>query len=207
MRPILITGTQRSGTSMLAGCMFYAGVFMGDMFLRRDKHNPTGYFEDTQFGNLDEKRVKGAIREPEWTKGVKKLIEEREQEVIGFSRWGWKNPSSGLFITDYKKLCNPYIIWCKRDEKDTLESMNKMHWQDDKAKYAYENKIDAMNRLKPDEYLEVWFKDVLENPGLEIGRILGYVGMNPSKIKMAKAFNHIIQPNKDMEVESYINYL
>jgi len=208
-RPILISGTQRSGTSMIAGCLFYAGVFMGNWFLKRDKHNPTGYFEDIEFGELDENRWKGAITEEEWEKGVRDLIKSRQQEIFGFSKWGWKNPSSGLYIKDYQRICNPLIIWCKRGKEDTLESMNKMHWKEDSALRTYNDKMEFMNQLCPGEYLEVWFEDVIENPGLEIGRILGYIGINPPKSKLKKVFNHIItKPNLEkLEQESYMNYL
>lgn len=208
-RPILIAGTQRSGTSMIAGCLFYSGVFMGDWFLKKDKHNPTGYFEDVEFGNLDEKRWKGEIKEEEWTKDVKELIKQRNKEVISFTRWGWKNPSSGLFIQDYIELCNPYVIWCKRDKNDTLDSMNKMNWKGEGAIQNYNQKIEMLDTMSPDQYLEVRFEDVIEHPGMEIGRILGYINHNVSKVKLKKVFNHIIQPQntEKMEEESYINYL
>lgn len=204
MRPILVTGTQRSGTSLVAGMLFYSGVFMGDYFLKRDKHNPTGYFEDTEFGELDEKRWKGVINESQWEDAVKELLNSRKQEVFGFPRWGWKNPSSGLFIRDYIKLCNPYVIHCKRDKEKTLESMNKMHWKDEAAERTYKEKIEMMDGI---DCLEINFEDLLENPSLEFGRILGYTQHRPGKVKLRKALNHVITKNKGFETEHYTNYL
>lgn len=210
MKPILITGTQRSGTSMIAGCLFYLGVYMGNNFLKKDIHNPTGYFEDVEFGELDENRWRGAITEYEWKKRIKNLIKLRnDNEVYGFTRWGWKNPSSGLFILDYIELCNPVIIWCKRKDEDIKKSMRKMYWKDETADKAIKNKYESMNRLKKEQYIEVFMEDMLDNPELEIGKLIGHLDLKPTKTKVNKALNHIIRkPNKQkLETETYLNYV
>lgn len=203
---ILVTGTQRSGTSMVAGCLFYMGVFMGHYFLRKDIFNPTGYFEDTEFGKIDENRWKGQITEEQWREQAKELIKEREDNpVYGFIEWGWKNPSSGLFIKDYVELCNPKVIYCKRNREDTLKSMNKMHWKDEGAERTIKDKEEAMKQI--DKYLEINMEDLLENPALEIGKIIGYTEIKPIKSKINKAIDHILIKPTSLQEESYMNYV
>jgi hypothetical protein len=54
MKNVLILGTGRSGTSMVAGCLARAGYFMGDNLLETTHSNPKGFFEDIEVNGINE---------------------------------------------------------------------------------------------------------------------------------------------------------
>lgn len=56
MKPILITGLPRSGTSMVAGIINCCGIFGGKL-LRGNKDNQRGYFENTEIRNKIDKAL------------------------------------------------------------------------------------------------------------------------------------------------------
>ena len=205
-RPILVVGVQRSGTSLVAGILFRLGVFMGDWFLKKNKFNPTGFFEDIEFLELEEERWKGKITKEEWTVRVFEVIKRRQEEVYGFTHWGWKNPASSLFIHEYIEICNPIIIKCVRNKKDNLESMQKMFWNKG-AELQYKHKTEQLDKLT--DCIEIDYDSLKENTEYEIRRLIGYLKLNPSKKRIFKAIESVIQKpilNK-LESEHYTNYL
>lgn len=65
MRSCLITGSGRSGTSMVAGTMAGAGYFMGHQLHRPREGNPKGFFEDATINAINEDLLEDiAVRRP-----------------------------------------------------------------------------------------------------------------------------------------------
>ncbi len=54
MKNIIILGSGRSGTSMVAGCFAKSGYFMGDDLWDARKANPKGFFEDREINEINE---------------------------------------------------------------------------------------------------------------------------------------------------------
>ena len=54
MRNIIILGSGRSGTSMLAGCLSTSGYFMGDNLYKKRESNPKGFFENKEINTINE---------------------------------------------------------------------------------------------------------------------------------------------------------
>jgi hypothetical protein len=54
MTNIIILGSGRSGTSMLAGMFAGCGFFMGDRLWPANESNPTGFFEDEEVNRINE---------------------------------------------------------------------------------------------------------------------------------------------------------
>jgi hypothetical protein len=54
MKNIIILGSGRSGTSMVAGCFGKAGYFMGENFWKAREANPKGFFEDREVNEINE---------------------------------------------------------------------------------------------------------------------------------------------------------
>jgi GT2 family glycosyltransferase len=69
----VITGMHRSGTSLVASWLAAAGVDLGGRLLAADAANPTGYFEDLSFLDLDRRMLLAATPEGE----------------AGHPDWGW----------------------------------------------------------------------------------------------------------------------
>jgi len=54
MRNVIISGSGRSGTSMVAGSLAKAGYFMGDHLYPGRESNPKGFFEDPEINGINE---------------------------------------------------------------------------------------------------------------------------------------------------------
>lgn len=121
--PIFVIGVGRCGTSIIAGMLFKLGVHMGEMFLRPDKFNPTGYYEDMQIANLDINYINGKIDRDEWVETLQKTISLREKN----KRWGWKTLSLGLLIDEFVDIVpDAQFIWCRRNMQNTIVSYAKL---------------------------------------------------------------------------------
>jgi hypothetical protein len=55
MHNLIILGSGRSGTSMVAGLFRNSGYFMGETLHEADRGNPKGYFEDVAINSLNER--------------------------------------------------------------------------------------------------------------------------------------------------------
>lgn len=62
MRDCLILGCGRSGTSMLAGCFFSAGYYMGSHLIEANEQNPKGFFESYDIEAINEDILESVIR-------------------------------------------------------------------------------------------------------------------------------------------------
>jgi len=204
-KPILITGCPRSGTSVVAGIMFYLGVYLGDMFIKRNKTNPTGFFEDIQWGMADHGLITGEATKEQWETEYKRLIDRySKMEIPGFIRWGWKAPSAAEIIDDVINTANPDIIWVRRNKEDTLKSMVKNRWMIN-GEEVFKKTEENMSKVKS-HIIE--YERLLERPEFEIGRLIEHFKLNQSKLD--KALLHVLRPadnTKECEQESYMNYL
>jgi len=64
MRNIIILGTGRSGTSMVAATFRSSGAFMGDQLLRATPSNPRGYYEDRGINLLNNALIRRLLGRP-----------------------------------------------------------------------------------------------------------------------------------------------
>lgn len=58
---VVVLGSGRSGTSLVAGALARSGFFMGEQLLDADKHNPKGYFEDKRINALNERILSNVV--------------------------------------------------------------------------------------------------------------------------------------------------
>jgi hypothetical protein len=64
MRNIIILGTGRSGTSMVAATFRSSGAFMGDQLLVATPSNPHGYYEDREINLLNNALIRRLLGRP-----------------------------------------------------------------------------------------------------------------------------------------------
>lgn len=57
LRCVIVTGTHRSGTSLMASVLRELGIFMGENFNPADPHNPRGYWEDNDFRDRNQEII------------------------------------------------------------------------------------------------------------------------------------------------------
>jgi glycosyltransferase involved in cell wall biosynthesis/GT2 family glycosyltransferase len=118
MRPplrLIVAGMHRSGTSLVASLFAAWNVSMGDRFLPATRENPTGYFEDVDFLELN-RRILVACTPPEeghrdwgWTESgtfdAGPLAAHRDAAAAlvaardGTGRpWGFKDPRTSMLL-------------------------------------------------------------------------------------------------------------
>ncbi len=64
MRSVIILGTGRSGTSMVAATFRSSGAFMGDQLLPSTPSNPHGYYEDRGINRLNNDLIRRLLGRP-----------------------------------------------------------------------------------------------------------------------------------------------
>lgn len=123
----IVMGIARTGTSVLAGLLYYLDVFMGpDMFKERNVGNPVGTFEDVSFLYIT--AMINRYKEKEVNRGeylrnlmaIGPLIKEREDK---YNLWGFKSALTYKMIEIFlKEIKNPYLIFIFRSPLDTVLS-------------------------------------------------------------------------------------
>ena len=135
MKAFVILGMHRSATSLVAGGLNKFGVNMGSNFIKSDRGNPMGYWENKKFRILNGEilhRAGGSWDNPpprdkilalknEFAPRIKDLIKESELPL-----WGWKDPRTILTIELYLPyLKNPHFICCFRDPMEVAKSLQR----------------------------------------------------------------------------------
>jgi hypothetical protein len=121
LHPIVVAGMHRSGTSLAASWLAAAGVDMGRQLLVPDPGNPTGYFEDLSFLDLNRRMLHEATPEGEaghrdwgWTESERldrarfAAHEEAARALIAAQAqgrpWGFKDPRTTLLLDFWDRL-------------------------------------------------------------------------------------------------------
>ena len=127
-KTIVVLGSGRGGTSVMAGLLKIIGVDMGNT-IHPTKFNPRGSFEDEDFVEMNRKILNRPNKD--FSGEIQTLIKHKSK---GKKLWGWKNPSTILTIDKYLPyLTNPYFVIIIRNPINNALSM---------VKYSYDNKLD-----------------------------------------------------------------
>jgi len=149
--PLIIIGMHRSGTSLIAGFLHKAGIFMGykqddnnesiffqrlNEFLFRQANafwdNPHNFlFIDQHFKDyakgLIELHLKG-LRRVEYI-GLRKFLKYKSIKDIDFP-WGWKDPRNTFTIDIWKEIFSEAkIVHVFRNPVDVAESLRKREYR------------------------------------------------------------------------------
>ncbi|HYN20058.1 MAG TPA: glycosyltransferase [Thermoanaerobaculia bacterium] len=113
-----------SATSLAASLVDGLGVSLGERLLAADAHNPAGYFEDLDFGELQSRMMLAATPaddggHPDWGWTEHSWIDPRALEPLRQSArsliatraadgrpWGWKNPRTAVSLDFWDSLLN-----------------------------------------------------------------------------------------------------
>lgn len=145
LRPLVIAGMHRSGTSLVASLAAAAGVDIGDRLLGADRGNPMGYFEDVGFLSLQQRMLKdstpaddGGHRDWGWTEGERldrerfSLYREDARALVEARRrtgrpWGWKDPRTTLALDFWDDLLeDACYLFVYRYPWDVADSMQRL---------------------------------------------------------------------------------
>lgn len=126
-RSLLVVGTHRSGTSLVAGMLSKLGVFVGDDLLGPSDANPKGHFEDREFLALNDEIVRDWKRPNSAISGAQRaamraLVEERE---AAYPVWAVKDPRLCLTAKHLVPMLDePRFVLTDRDPRESAESLS-----------------------------------------------------------------------------------
>jgi hypothetical protein len=221
--PIMVLGVGRCGTSVIAGLLHMAGVYMGQEMTQTRRPNPKGYFEDLDFVQAHRGRVRGpgpkgtkeawadpGAKSPEWEEGIKEVIEHRRS--LG-TPWGFKDPATCYFL-DYWLTFHfkfPKIIWAMRDLFECQKSL--IIWAEHRPPdmISDEEVLQVMTKgflasreklivsaIKGREVLIVDFNELVFNDQKgSIDRIMAYAELNPSKKVLNQMLDFVEFPDRE----------
>jgi len=227
-KEVVVIGPARSGTSMVAGILYYMGVDMGQG-PNPSPSNPKGDFEDDDFRTLNREIFKSAKSGSgcwfpptseelnrvahSFENKIKGLIESRSKKQI----WGWKNPwnvaAAPLFIPH---LNSPHLIFVFRNS-DAIAKSGVRHTKR-YEKLSYEEALRSaeasnsnLSRMT-DEYKDrypthsIQFENVIKNPEIEVYRLADFLGIKLSETKKRRIMEFVI-PRDEIKKERKLGAL
>lgn len=184
--PILVVGSARCGTSMVASILYNLGVFMGNTFVAPNSTNVYGHWEDKEFHDLNVSFIGGSITEYQWRFGIEKLIIDRRSRMTA---WGFKDPRIAELLPFYLSYFkNPVFIWCKRKHEDIEKSMKKAYgWEKDISEKIINVRENSIKKhTESHKVLEVQFSQLLSDKEKQVERVFRFI--NQEHLKNAVNF-------------------
>jgi len=145
--PYLVVGTGRSGTSTVARVMHEKlEIFMGEKFVPADKNNPDGYYEDSEFRDLNVLFYDGRMDFGNWCQNVRGVIRKR---YVLERAWGFKESRMAALLGFYLSFFNePKIIRCKRKRELATSSMMRCcGWNAKESEQIYDSRELQLDRI------------------------------------------------------------
>lgn len=181
MTNYIVSGLERSGTSMMMQILHYGGMDVAfDEKRPPDPHNPRGYFE-LEGGKVINRLMDGTFP-----------MEKYDEKVIKITAYGLKFLPKG----NYK------IIYMLRNMDEILASMAKMSGDDsvfmerDVLKRLNKYAIKIMENREDIEFITVRYNDVLRNPRKEIERVDNFLGKKLDLDEAIKAIDPNLYRNR-----------
>ena len=184
MTNYIVSGLERSGTSMMMQILYYGGMDVAfDTKRPPDEHNPKGYFE-LEGGKVINRLMEGSFP-----------MEKYDAKVIKVTAYGLKFLPEG----DYR------IIYMLRDLDEILASMAKMSGDD--SVFEEREVFERLNRYamrlmeKRDDidFILVKYNDVLREPRKEIERIDEFLGRKLEIDEAVKAVDPKLYRNRKVK--------
>lgn len=178
--PIVVVGTARGGTSMIAGALAKLGVFMGD------RAAPPVY-EDVRLSEAFEKKD---------DESIKSITSEYS---INHERWGWKRPSSINYL-EYveKQIDSPSYIFVFKDilsiaQRNSISMLSDILPSMEGALKQYGS---CLNFLKNGNHhaMLVSYDKAVTSPAILIDSLIEFCQITPSREQISDAIS-FIQPN------------
>ena len=137
VRPIIVIGPERSGTSVVAEMILTWGAYPGELesLRKADVQNPRGYFEylpiwdflvDMGVNWWDpgfQERLSEKVSDPHHRQRAAELVAQMEK---GGRSWVWKDPALSFFLPFWNSSWkDPIYVVCVRNPSDTARSWAK----------------------------------------------------------------------------------
>ncbi|MGH7840764.1 MAG: sulfotransferase family protein [Candidatus Binataceae bacterium] len=148
-RAVLVLGMHRSGTSAIARGLQMLGVYLGNDFLSPQPDNPTGYWEDRNIYEINERllailglkwETAALIDEARWNEAK---VESLHSEAVEYLRarfishplWGFKDPRTFRLLPFWRsvlqrlKVSECYLVVI-RNPRSVADSLIRRHGMD-----------------------------------------------------------------------------
>lgn len=208
-KKVVVLGMHRSGTSTIALILQELGINMGDRLLGASSGNPYGHAEDEDFLDLNElllKEAKGSWDFPppkiklnkifkKYKGEIKNLIDNKDTKEL----WGWKEPRTTLFSTNYHELLdNPYYICAHRDDLEVAQSLKKRNRMPIKKGMELSKRYkDELNNFlqscNPNQVVHINFSDLHNSKHDIVSHLVNYLDIQPN-LEQIKNAREIIKP-------------
>ena len=217
----LVIGMHNSGTSLLGGLLYAAGIPMGERLLMRsgipEQLRPRyDYFEDKDIVELQEKTLLDIQRHWSSYKGSyplgSKSINQREEfrknlAIIIKKRfkktnlWAVKDPRIGIMLEDWLIVLNQLEINIKliimhRNPYSNIRSFSDkgqvpMLWAESLWQRTYINTYKIASKLNQDDIYLANFEEIINEPEEKTTEICSFLNVNASKNLSEKIKKHI----------------
>ncbi len=207
-QPIFITGTGRSGTSLVAGMIASTGVFVGD-HPPPTKHNAKGYFENFQMCEvIDRCFVESGCGDRFGIKGFPAddyrpafnlrtaLIEARDQAGYQGGMWLLKHTKlSGVWRSLADAFPSAFWIICYRPHRHVLASFLRRGYGEDTARAMikfYGGQCTKIRISRRTRSMQVPTADLVDDPDQWVPHILRKCHLDFADVNvLTPAFNFI----------------
>lgn len=206
VKTVIVLGMHRSGTSVTAGVLKRLGVDVGRKLLPGPGYNPTGFFENLEFVNLNANILRslgGNWRKPPPQEAILKRARENASKIEEVVKrnirelWGFKDPRTALTIEAlHPYLPNVHVVRTRRSPKAIAQSLKSRDGMDE----ALSLELCATYNAHIDEYLKrygvpnitVDYNQLIENPRAVIDRIINFLGIHPSREQVEEAVRLVV---------------
>lgn len=144
-KAVVVLGSGRSGTSVLARAINILGVDLGENFIRKNKTNPKGFFEDKKIVETHIELTDSYLPTRPFPKNFQKMkgIRDYRQELKEYVRdnfidkpiWGWKDPRNNEFLPMWNDILDElhvegHYLVIIRNPIDVLRSYKRAYNRD-----------------------------------------------------------------------------
>lgn len=191
---IVVLGSGRSGTSMIAGILHHLGVVMGQDFIEPTSANKLGFFEDIDFFDLNQNRIRALSDREQALQEIKTLFRQKRDRAKG-ARWGFKHPMTADLIRLYLETEEPMtLILADRPVEDSVESyMKAFNLLREVAEYFTYHRIHVLEQIEKEGLidLKINFADTINNPRKVVESIIETCNLEPTPEQVERAVHSI----------------
>ena len=186
-RPIVVIGTARGGTSMIAGTLAKLGVFMGDRAV-------SPVYEDVRLSEAFEKKDFNL---------VKSIMDEYSSK---YEKWGWKRPSSIDYLDVVEKtMDSPSYVFIFKDilsiaQRNSISMLSEILPSMQNALRQYENVLKFLKKGKYHAML-VSYDKAVSYPEDLVTSLISFYKLSPNQNQIAEGIS-FIKPNSDAYLDA-----
>ena len=198
-RALCIAGMHRSGTSLVARLLNFAGVHLGpeSELMAATAANPDGYWENIEFVKLNDQILAelGSRWDvprplPEGWEADERMhpLRSRAQDLIerftGHEPWGWKDPRNSLTVPFWRQMIPGLkVVVCVRNPLEVAWSLREREWASEAFGLNlwltyYQRLLPAVG---PADRVVTHYEAFFYDTGAELRRVLDSLGIPASE--------------------------